>query len=355
MADAVVSYLVTKLGDLLIQEATLLFGVREQVLLMQTELKRMKCFLKDADRLQDEDESVRNWVSEIREAAYDVEDAVETFVLKFSPNRGRRMGTSISKGKALHNLASRIEAIKARITDLTRSLQTYGIVPRRENTEGSGLSSERQMQLRWSYSHLVEDYVVGFEEDISKLVNQLVGSRENCWVVSICGMGGLGKTTMAKSLYHHGDIRRNFDAFAWAYVSQHCQKREIWEGILLKLINPTREEREEIARMKDVEVVKKLFKVQQQNKCLIILDDVWNLETWDALKPAFANVSQNGSKILLTTRNKAVALHADPNGFLHEPDFLNEDKSWELFRRKAFRWRGDLGKFFCTWLLLNRN
>ena len=51
---------------------------------MQIELKRMQCFLRDADKKQNEDESVQIWFSEIWEAAYDVQDVIETFAFEIS-------------------------------------------------------------------------------------------------------------------------------------------------------------------------------------------------------------------------------------------------------------------------------
>lgn len=334
MADSVVSFLVQRLGDLLIQEAKLLCGVKDQVEQMQNELKRMQCFMKDADKRQDEDTSVKNWVSEIRDAAYDVEDVIDNFIVKFASKKGGRIRNSIVHGKELHNLASKIERIKSKISDLTRSLQTYGIAARKG--EESSFASERQRQLRWSYSHVVEEHIVGFEENIEELQKKLVREEEQCRAVFICGMGGLGKTTLAKTLYHHADIRRHFEAFAWAYVSQQCRKRDVWQGILLKIITPSKEEKEEILRMRDEELAKKLYKVQQERKCLIVIDDIWTTEAWEILRPAFPVKTTVGSKILLTTRNKKIALDADLNGFVHEPECLNEKKSWELFERKAF-------------------
>ncbi|XVF71276.1 hypothetical protein PTKIN_Ptkin12aG0024000 [Pterospermum kingtungense] len=335
MAESAVYYLVQRLGHLLIQEATVLWGVQDLVIQIQIELKRIQCFLKDADKRQDESESVKNWVSEIRDAAYDVEDVIDNFILKFASKKGGRVLNSIIQGKELHNLASEIERIRSRITDLTRSLQTYGITARKEG-EGTSFASERQRQLRWSYSHVVEEHIVGFEENVKELTEKLVHDNENSRVVSICGMGGLGKTTLAKTLYHHADIRRHFEAFAWAYISQQCRKRDVWEGILLKLITPSREEKEEIVRMRDEELAKKLHKVQQEKRCLIVIDDIWSTEAWETLCPSFPVETTVGSKILLTTRNKNVAMGADLNGFLHEPECLNEEKSWELFQRKAF-------------------
>ena len=67
------SFAVERLGDLLIEEATFLHGVTDKVSEVQVELRRMKCFLKDADARQGEGETIRNWVAEIRENALDAE------------------------------------------------------------------------------------------------------------------------------------------------------------------------------------------------------------------------------------------------------------------------------------------
>jgi hypothetical protein len=72
------------------------------------------------------------------------------------------------------------------------------------------------------------------------------------------------------------------------------------------------------------ELVKKFNQVQQEKRCLVILDDIWSTEAWDLLNPAFPS-RQVSSKILVTTRNREVALHLDSGGFLHEPGCLNED------------------------------
>ncbi|KAK8569073.1 hypothetical protein V6N12_007605 [Hibiscus sabdariffa] len=187
MAEAVVSFLLERLESVLVKEANLLLGVNGEVGQMQSELKRMQCFLEDADKRQDEDVSVKNWVSEIREAAYDVEDVIDNFIAKFVSKKGGRIRNSIVHGLELHNLAKEIENIKSRISDLTRSLQTYGITARKEG-DGSRFATDRQRQLRWSYSHVVEEHIVGFEENIKELMVKLIHEEERCRVVSICGM-----------------------------------------------------------------------------------------------------------------------------------------------------------------------
>ncbi|KAK4478620.1 hypothetical protein RD792_014109 [Penstemon davidsonii] len=89
--------------------------------------------------------------------------------------------------------------------------------------------------------------------------------------------------------------------------------------------------------MKDnSELIKEPFEVQKTKKCLVVLDDVWETDVWDGLRPAFPN-RKMGSKVLLTTRNKEIALHIDTDTrcYFYEQRHLNEDESWELLQKKA--------------------
>ncbi|XP_034704997.1 putative disease resistance protein At1g50180 isoform X2 [Vitis riparia] len=340
MAEAIVSFAVERLGDLLIQEASFLHGVTDKIAEIQVELRRMKCFLKDADARRDEDETIRNWVAEIREAAYDAEDTVETFAFKVARRRRsglqnilKRYACILSEFKALHEVGTEIDAIKNRISSLSTSLQSYNI--KSIEGESSGSRNERQRILRRSYSHVVDEDTLGVEGNVKILMEQLVQPDKRCSVVSIWGMGGLGKTTLAKKVYHHGAVRRHFDCFAWSSVSQQFNIRAVVQEILINFMSPPQEQRKEIEKMSDNEVLKRVYRIQEEKKCLVILDDVWTTEAWDTLRPAFP-LQKVGSKILLTTRNKAVASHADPQGFLYQPKCLTEEESWELLQRRAF-------------------
>ncbi|MBA0665404.1 hypothetical protein Goklo_005262, partial [Gossypium klotzschianum] len=68
---------------------------------------------------------------------------------------------------------------------------------------------------------------------------------------------------------------------------------------------------------------------------LVVLDDIWRSEDWDILKPALPR-GRKGSKILFTTRNRNVALHADPCNTPVELSPLTDDESWILLSRRAF-------------------
>uniref|UniRef100_F6HCD2 Disease resistance protein n=1 Tax=Vitis vinifera TaxID=29760 RepID=F6HCD2_VITVI len=346
MAEAIVSFAVERLGDLLIQQASFLHGVSDKVTEIQAELRTMKCFLRDADARQYESEVIRNWVAEIREAAYDTEDIIETYASK-AALRSRRSGLQnnlnnlkryyacfLSDFKALHEVGTEIDAIKSRISRLTASLQSYNIRSIAEG-EGSGFRTESQRLPRRAYSHVVDEDAVGVEDGVEILVEQLMKPDKICSVVSIYGMGGLGKTTLAKKVYHHAHVRRHFDHVAWSSISQYFNVRDVVQGILIQLTSANEEHKKKIRNMRDEELFESVYKIQEEKKCLLILDDMWKIGDWENLKPAFP-LHKAGSKILLTTRIQAVASYADPQGFLYQPELLSEEKSWELLRTKAF-------------------
>ncbi|KAL7206132.1 hypothetical protein ACSBR2_018943 [Camellia fascicularis] len=214
---------------------------------MQRDLNQMKCLLKDAAEKQEEgDERVHNWVAEIRETVYDVDD-----------------------------VRVEIESIKTKITSIKTSLETYGV---RAIREGENLSSKKQQLLRRSYLHIVEEDIVGLDDDLKTIAKHLVKEERQCRVVSIWGMGGLGKTTLAKKVYNHNVVRRHFDCFAWAFISQQCNTREVLEEILIGLTSPSLDERKKFKIINHGELVEELFQVQSQKKCLVVIDDIWKAQ-----------------------------------------------------------------------------
>ncbi|KAG8375955.1 hypothetical protein BUALT_Bualt09G0013000 [Buddleja alternifolia] len=346
MAESVVSITLETIRNLLVEEVKFYYGVRSEVEGIQQELHRMRSFLKDADSKQDTDERLHNWVSQVREAAYDIEDNLLVYAAAAAAASSRsrttsttnvfkKIGCFFNEMFTTYRVGFQISDIKTKISGLTISLQTYGIMPSCITGEGK---NARIWDLRRSYSHVVEEDFVGLEEDIKILVDHLIDEHKDR-VVSIYGMGGLGKTTIARKLYSHRAVRRQFDGFAWTCISQKWDKKDVMQGILIKLIP---ERRDEILGMRQEELVKQLHDVQLKKKCLVVIDDIWSFEDWESLKHAFPNTrTPQGSKILLTTRNREVAVFVNPSAFLYEPRFLSNEESWQLLRKKAFPRRED--------------
>ncbi|KAL3533959.1 hypothetical protein ACH5RR_007480 [Cinchona calisaya] len=340
MAEAAVSLAVKTISNLLIDEAKFLHGVSDQVKQLQLELSQMRAFLKDADMRQHDEETVKEWISQARDLAYQAEDLIESYAFKVASRRGKGIKNIFKRSVGIlkecyvsHNIGKEIQTLKSKISDLTKTFHDHGISRMMEREGGTSLLEQ---QLRRTYSHVIEDDFVGLKDDVELIVEKLVMEDEihrHLRVVSISGMGGLGKTTLAQKVYNHPTVKRYFDGYTWICVSQKWQKKDMLQQILSRL---TQKKREEIKELMDEELVRQLFQILESKKYLLVLDDIWSIDAWDCIKQAFP-VKKDGSKILLTTRSKDVAAQIDPYGFHYQPRLLSNDESWELLKMKALK------------------
>ncbi|XP_078158277.1 putative disease resistance RPP13-like protein 3 [Carex rostrata] len=147
MAEGIVSFVLDKLSNAVVKEVLQIQGVGKQVETLSRELSRIKAFLKDADMKQIVNEREKQWVKEVRDVAYDIEDVIDNvFFLKVPENPSRRgcsrivgaakkMWRKCKKLPALHNLSDEMNDILARIQEINESRERFGI---NSLGEGSG-------------------------------------------------------------------------------------------------------------------------------------------------------------------------------------------------------------------------
>ncbi|KAL3828271.1 hypothetical protein ACJIZ3_017073 [Penstemon smallii] len=339
-----VACVIASLAELLLHVTKYVPELRGRIEVIQLKLRQLLSILEIADTRQEVAEGIRSWIAETRELAYDIEDLLLAGISSRKEGTMIRKYTRIFKEFASNNhLEQKLQVIEAKISALESDLRVRNIKPPQKGI--SNPIAQRYQQKRRTYSHQeVEEDFVGLDDDVKELVANLVkeDGDKSYQVVSITGMGGIGKTTIAKKIYHYPDVRNHFQGFAWVCVSQQWQQKDVLQRILNKL-EP--EKKKQINKMKVEELVEELFYVQKRKRCLIVLDDVWETDVWDVLRPSFPH-RQMYSKVLVTTRKKEVARYIDTDNpcYLYEQRHLNEKESWELLKKKVDRGLNIAGK-----------
>ncbi|KAH0757014.1 hypothetical protein KY290_020507 [Solanum tuberosum] len=334
MADAFVSFAVQKLGDFLIQKVSLRKNLRKEVESLRNELLFMQSFLREAEQKQSDDQRVQQWVFEINSIANDAVAILETYTFEAGKGASRLKACACicRKEKKFYNVAEEIQSLKQRIMDISRKRDTYGIT--NINNAGEGSSNQvRKLRRTTSYVDDQDNIFVGLQDVVQKLLAELLKAEPRRSVISIHGMGGLGKTTLARNLYNSPNIVSSFPTRAWICVSQEYNTMDLLKTIIKSIQGRTKGTLDFLERMTESDLEIYLRDLLKDGKYLVVVDDVWQREAWESLKRAFPD-SKNGSRVIITTRKHDVAERADSRGFVHNLRFLSREESWDLFCRK---------------------
>ncbi|VAI18898.1 unnamed protein product [Triticum turgidum subsp. durum] len=307
MAEHAVAAVLQRAGATVIQEVASLGQVPAKVEALKSELKRMQCFLRDADARMErgENEMLSQLVSEVRDVAYSVEIIIDTAnILARDNSRPPSLLGAISKGacypvhcKRLYSIGKRIDQVTARVDAIFGEFTKYSIASTSLNETRYSMDDTESLRARRltlpGFGDEVD--VIGFDSEINQVKDELLDSEiKDLTVISLVGPGGAGKSTIARKVYNLV-AKKHFNSCVWICISQQ-------------------------------------FTVYGALK---VLDDVWRIEDWDMVQAAFPDV-KNGSRIVLTTRNSAVSNQPNARKIIQEVKLLNNEESVELFNRKAF-------------------
>ncbi|KAK4733938.1 hypothetical protein R3W88_008199 [Solanum pinnatisectum] len=163
----------------------------------------------------------------------------------------------------------------------------------------------------------IDKIIIGFEDETNLILRNLTSGPADLDVISIIGMPGSGKTTLAYKVYNDKSVSSHFDLRAWCTIDQGYVEKKLLDKIFNQVSDSNSKLSENIDRY------------------LIVLDDVWDTTTWDELTRPFPEV-EKGSRIILTNRKKEVALHGKLYTAPLKLRLLRSEESWELLEKRAF-------------------
>jgi len=343
MADGAVNFLLDKLTTILLQQASLLGDAHDGIEEIKLELETMRSFLRDAERRMERSELVETWVRQVREVAYEVEDIIDEFMHL----KGRENHISGFKGiakdfvnlpkniTARRQISSKLPKIKAKVHDISERSKRYDFDKFDEGTS-KNMASESWQHYGGSSVLFDEDEIVGMEEDTEQMLEWLLEDEQRRAIISIVGMGGLGKTTLVTRVYNDQRIKRHFDCWAWISVSQTYGIEELLRSMVREFFGTKQVELpSNLGSMNNMQLMGMLIGFLHQKRYVVVLDDVWSIDLWSIMRGAFPN-NKHGSRIILTTRNENVATSVGIGFRVHRLVPLGENDAWTLFCKKAF-------------------
>ncbi|KAJ7982367.1 Disease resistance protein [Quillaja saponaria] len=289
------------------------------------------------------DPNVKAWLVEVKDAVYEAEDILDEIEseasktkseaeLESTTSKVRNFFANVSVNPFERKMESRVQEVLNKLEYLASQVELLELKKRSNVGYGVGGHSSQRLPS----SCLVDESTIYGRDDDKETITTLllsddIESGNHPSVITIVGMGGLGKTTLAQLVYNDKRMDDQFNLKAWVCVSEEFDVRRVTRTILMAITSSNNDDTE------DLNILQlKLKEILMEKKFLLVLDDVWNenRSNWEVLQSPF-NYGTSGSKILVTTRSLKVA-STMRSAQIHHLKQLSEEHCWKLFAAHAF-------------------
>ncbi|XP_074281864.1 disease resistance protein RGA2-like [Silene latifolia] len=222
--------------------------------------------------------------------------------------------------------AKKIKGITEGINIAVRNHDNFGSI-----VSSSSMNQTQTLSNVSESDHTIDRTMIGRDKDMDNIVSLLFDpstAEENVSVASIVGMGGVGKTMLAKYVYNDNKIDTYFDLKLWVFATQDFNVKDVLRQMV------TRDTREQVHDYTMEQLKRSLSQIIAGKRFLLVLDGVWDEVSlrvkWQELERELKDGAK-GSRVLLTTRSDTVARIIGA----HEPYMINDlsdDDCWLLFK-----------------------
>ncbi|XP_066337786.1 disease resistance protein RGA5-like [Miscanthus floridulus] len=335
-ATSVMGSVIGKLAAMLTEKYKLAKDVERGIRFLHEELSSMDAVLqmlaeKDDDQI---DPRAKDWRSKVRELSYDIEDCIDRFMLNHS-HRGSKASFVRKKMRKLKTLledggiAEEIQELKSLVSEQSeRGKRYYDINQCLTASAQPVLLDPRAPALFQEASDLV-----GIDAPREEIIRLLKCEEKQHKVVSIYGIGGQGKTTLAMEVYHK--ITEAFDCRAFVSVSQTPDMKRLLRDILSQISKSDFDRSDRLET--DQQLIRTLRECLKDKRYFILIDDIWSESAWELVRSALPR-NDNGSRIITTTRIEAVAKSCCTGiaAQMYQAKPLSDEDSQRLFFKRLF-------------------
>ena len=339
------SFLSSVAGIVAEKKICLAWGARRKLERFEGVLGTIKPVLVDAEEKQWTNPQLRDWLGKLKNVCYDAEDVLDEF--EYHALEDKVVSHGSIKRKVLHFFSSsnpllfgfkmshRIREITERLDEIAADKSKFMLA--------SDVSRAPVLYREKTHSFVNASDVIGRDKDKENILQLLKNScdMESISVIPIVGLGGLGKTTLAKLVYNDRCVVENFKKRMWVCISDDFDLKKVIVDII-NSIKTTAEGGSGVGLLRhdelSMEQSRTLLRSTLGNEpFFLVLDDTWNedRQKWIELKTVLMN-GVKGNKIVVTTRSHRVAsIMGTVPAYLLEG--LSCDDCLSLFLKWAFK------------------
>ncbi|KAM6592667.1 hypothetical protein CsatA_000370 [Cannabis sativa] len=354
LAYIIAGNVLDKLGSLAYEEVSLAWGMKQDLDKLKLITLALQDVLLDAETKQEKNPHLKNWLNHLKDVFHDAVDVLDEFecellrrqVVKQHGSFGRKVCRFFSWSNPLvyrFSVVHRVKEIRQQLDEIVKNMETFHLIKTQLHMEQNSLVLENRVM---THSFVNPSDVIGRDREKEEILDMILmddhKNENQIPVVSIMGIGGLGKTTLIKSVFNDRKIDEKFDLKIWVCVSLDFNVNTLVKDVIMSATN----NRAEISKLTNLEQLQRpLSETLKDEKFLLVLDDVWNEDPFKWQEFAeLLSVGSKDSKIIVTTRSSKVALIMGGTE-AYELKGLPKKDSLSLFFKYAFRGEEDASKY----------